>query len=125
MRLSAKQYAETLYALTKGKGEKEVDAVIKNFVSALSRRNNLCLAKEIIDRFERIYNEKHGIKKIEVTAARALDAHIKKEFEKLGEVATKTDESLVGGVKIKVGDTLVNASVKQTLKNLRTKIANR
>ena len=42
-----------------------------------------------------------------------------REFQALGKVASGEDESLVGGVRVRMSDTLIDASVRNALSRLR------
>ena len=127
MKISAKQYANALYELTLNKSESDIDVVIDKFSKELVRNNQLRLISKVIEKFEQIYNEKNGIVNVEITSARDLgEAQLDDVKEFLKEkykaknivLETKINKDIKGGVIIRVGDEVVDASISGKLKKL-------
>lgn len=128
MKISIKQYAQALYELTLGKSESEVNIVIEKFVKELAKNNQIKLSTKILDKFEQMYNKENGIIEAQVTSAFKLE---EVEIEKLKtyllkkysakEIVfnNKVDEKIKGGVIIKVGDDLIDASIAGKLRSLK------
>jgi len=128
MKISIKQYAQALYELTLGKSESEVNIVIEKFVKELAKNNQIKLSTKILDKFEQMYNKENGIIEAQVTSAFKLE---EVEIEKLKtyllekysakEIVfnNKVDEKIKGGVIIKVGDELIDASIAGKLRSLK------
>ena len=126
MAISAKQYAEALLAGTQEIAEKDYDKVINNLIEILKANNDLNLFEKIITEFEILSaSVQHSAK---ITSAQPLnvDKDILTSLNKLaGEKLTtesEIDESLIGGVVIRIDDTLIDASIKNSLNNLKTKL---
>ncbi len=125
---SNKQLAEALYQITRGlKGEKLTQA-LRGFVALLTRAHKLKQATRVIGEFIKHSKKEEGIVEIEVTTARKLDdgtmLHIKKAFGTKVEEQTVVDENMLGGVKIKMDDKILDASLKTQLNNLQKSLAN-
>ena len=67
-----------------------------------------------------------GVKKIVITSARELSEKITEEialiFGKKVEVETKIDTTLIGGIVVRTGDTIFDASVKSQLEQLQRQL---
>ena len=103
----------------------------KNFVKVLAQAGRLVLAPQIYSLFEQKRAEAESIVEVEVTSAYALDEAEKNKLaeamaKRLGrkiEINTSTDESLIGGAVIRAGDSVIDASVKGSLKKLGNQLA--
>jgi len=124
MKVSAKQYAWTLYDLTVGKKEADIDSVIIKFSKELSANNQLNLLENIIEKFNIIWNERNGIVEAEIVSAEGLDdelvekikSFVMKKYEaKQVVLNNRVDKSLKGGIIIKVGDEVIDGSVKKKM----------
>ncbi len=113
-----KQYAEILDQLLEEVGEEDTEKAIGAFADLLKKSNDLRLADKIIEEYRN-----QGVKRVYVTSARQLSGEMKEELRKLGDIEKKIDKSLVGGVKIRIADTLIDGSIKSTLENLKAKLS--
>lgn len=128
MKVTAKQYAQTLLELTEGKSEQEVLDVAKKFAQVLQRDGQMKNASKIMEKFSDLYNEAHGIVETEIVSREKLDGKmigklnefIKEKYE-AKEVIVKNivDEKIKGGIVIKVGDDIIDGSVAAQLKKLK------
>lgn len=133
MKLSAKQYAKTLYEITKDKSQSEIDEIIDNFVKFLVSNNQTKMAEKIIDRFKEISNEKEEIVEAEVTSREKLgqdlvdklSSFVKEKYKAKKVIFdNKIDENILGGVIIRVKDEVLDGSVRHQLKNMETILKN-
>ena len=131
MRFSAKQYAKTLYDLTEGKSKSEIEKAVADFAWFLHKNRKSKLVNGIIEQFRKIYNQEKRIIESEIVTRNklneALEEKIKqylKEKCKAKEVILKNvvDESIKGGVIIKIGDEVIDGSVRGKLEELRKTI---
>lgn len=129
MKITATQYAKTLYELTADKSPKETDVVVENFVKLLDQKRQLKLAPKIMAKFSEIYNQENGIVEAEVTSREKLDKDILTRVSTY--VSTKykakkvvlnnlIDASVKGGIIIRVGDEILDGSIQTQLNNLRS-----
>ncbi|KKQ40594.1 MAG: ATP synthase subunit delta [Candidatus Magasanikbacteria bacterium GW2011_GWA2_37_8] len=122
-KISNKQFAEALFAVTDGlKGEK-LNEALHQFVLLLVKYHKLKQGALIIAEFEKYAKKKSGIIELEITSARKLSDttlnHIKKIFGEQVESIEKIDGEILGGVKIKMEDKILDASLKTQLLNLK------
>lgn len=127
MKHTARQYAATLFAAVEGKTEKEAEVIIRQFLAVLRKEKARKLLPAIVKAFSALTLEKAGEKEALVTTARAHDT---KPVQHALEKATSqkviirhiTDAGLLGGIVVRIGDTLIDASVRSRLQALRTKL---
>ena len=124
MKITSKQYAIGLYESTNNLPQAELAKRIKNFVGVLKKNNDFSLEKKIIQQYYKYYRAKRNISKIEITSNQKLDSEILnkilKKFSKQIEIEEKIDQSLIGGITVKIDeDTLIDGSVKRKLEDLK------
>lgn len=134
MKITAKQYAQALHDLTEEKDSQAVDGVVSKFAKELSANNQLGLLENIIEKFNEIWNKRNGIVEAEIISARELESsqvskaesYIKEKYGARKVVLSakggfayggknRIDKSLKGGIIIKVGDEVIDGSVKKKL----------
>jgi len=129
MKVDNKQYAQALYELTKDKPENEVSIVIEKYVATLKRQGLLNKSEEIIKKFTEIYNNKNRIVVAKVVVSREFSDEKLKEIEdsikrrykaKEVELYVMVNKALKGGVKIIVGEEILDNSIAGRLTSLRT-----
>ena len=125
---TAKIYAEALHlALSESKPDM-ADTVIANLIDLLKSENNLELYASIIEEYELLLEQ--DLKKHQVEATFAKDAKANsKILDELNtildgdiEVKSKIDSGLVGGMVLRVDDTLIDASIKGQLARMRNNL---
>jgi len=133
MKISALQYAESLYESVAGRPEKEVKALLKNFVAILGRQRELSKMPAIIERFTEIWEKASGELAAELTSARELGPTARELVidylkEKTGakkiNLQEKINKDVIGGFILRYNDKVVDGSLKNSLATLRNKISN-
>jgi F-type H+-transporting ATPase subunit delta len=124
MKFTVKQYAQSLYEVITDSNPKDHDRVIENFISILKTNGDLAAYEQIVNEVDSLFQTENQTSKIEVTAnsKESITPGLLKELNKLAktkaEVTTKIDDSIIGGVIIRVNDQLIDASMKTQLNNL-------
>lgn len=106
-------------------GDKLDDSGV-NLVKLLVEYDRLSLLPEIAAIFEDLKAQEEGTLEAEVTAAVALNSaqlqkivdQLQAKFGKKVEASVKVDPEIIGGIKIVVGDTVIDASVRGQLQQL-------
>jgi len=127
---SIKQYAIALYeSLKDEKSPEKIERKIFNFAKILKKNNDFKLSPKIIKEFEKCWNKEKGIVILEIKSANPVaeekKAAIKKLFnakQKQVEIKEKIDKNLIGGAVLKIGDIIIDNSVKNHLQKLWTEI---
>ena len=116
-KFTSKDYAQALYEAVHE--TKDHDLVLDNFVKVLAANGDLGKQDEIDAEYQRIEKEAKGIKEVNVTFAQEHNTKILDDLNKVvnskAEFKTKLDQGIVGGVIVRVDDTLIDASVKTQL----------
>ncbi|MEE9405345.1 MAG: ATP synthase F1 subunit delta [Algisphaera sp.] len=111
--------------------EGKTSDTLYKFIQVLGRKSRLAALPSICDVFARLVADHRGQVEVQVTVAKTLDdataLRIAKELgESMGKTVTlqqTVDESLIGGMKLRIGDRLIDASVSTRLKNVATRLA--
>lgn len=131
MKYTATQYAKTLYEITKGRSEKEIESDVSGFLRLMAKNGDLRLKDAVMKRFGEIYDADNGIIEAEVTSRDALSGaasdklveYIKGKYG-VKEVVIKNriDKEIGGGIIVKIGDELMDGSIARQLEKLRSKL---
>ena len=121
-----KQYGKILYESTKGLKGADLETVIKNFVSFLQKAQMISKVEYIMQEFETYAKKQEGIERIEIVSARLLSEtqikEISKHFRARVEASTTVDPSLIGGIKVKTENTILDGSIKGQLEKLKQQL---
>ena len=110
---------------------KEMLPQLGNLLSLALRRRRLESMPQVMSEFRRLYNRGAGNVEATATSALALDASevaaLTTRLEKMTggkiELETTVDPSILGGIQVRIGDTLYDGSVRGRLERLRAKLA--
>ena len=108
----------------------ELSPIVLNFLRFLLDKQRVSILGEIVRQYENFANEAQGILVADVITARSLsDSLGERLMAKLGEVTGKKiklrkhlDEKLLGGAVVRMGDTLVDGSLKSRMKALEAQL---
>ncbi|MCB1926858.1 MAG: F0F1 ATP synthase subunit delta [Rhodocyclaceae bacterium] len=104
----------------------------QNFVGVLVANERLQLMPEIHALFEDLKNGKEGVKDAVITSAfplegkqlKTLTGELEARFKAKLNVTVNVDPELLGGVRIAVGDEVIDASVRAKLASMATALKN-
>ena len=104
----------------------KVSDLTRMFIEILIRKEREQIIPEITEAFIDLYNELAGIQKVHVRAAEDMDDSGKDHLQKILEKKTgkkiqmefKVDESLRGGLLVRIDDTVYDGSVKHKMEEL-------
>ena len=122
--LGAKQLYDLFVALCK----QDLPAEARNFVRVLIANGRLALLPEIYAQFAALKNEHEGVLEAEIRSAFPLDnaqvtalvADVSRRFKRRVQPRVTVDKDLIGGVRIKVGDEVIDGSVRGKLEGMAT-----
>jgi F-type H+-transporting ATPase subunit delta len=122
--LGAKQLYDLFVALCK----EDFPAEARNFVRVLIDNGRLGLLPEIHSQFTDLKNEHDGVLEAEIRSAFPLDnaqvtglvADVSRRFKRRVQPRVTLDKDLIGGVRIKVGDEVIDGSVRGKLESMAT-----
>jgi F-type H+-transporting ATPase subunit delta len=107
------------------------DPIFMNFLEALLERHRMPVIFRIRARFEQLWDEEKRLLPVEVTSSVELDKETvqsigKRIGEQTGEtveLSTKVDPEILGGIVLRVGDYVLDASIRNRLNQLRKQVA--
>jgi len=103
----------------------------RNLARLLIERHRMGLVPGILSHYDVLADREAGVVRAEVTAAIAVDARLEKEIsdalaKKIGKSVQTTvlsDPSIVGGLVIRIGDRVIDDSVRTHLQQLQAALA--
>ena len=106
--------------------EKKLDKAGENMIKLLVEYGRLALLPEVATAFEELKAQDEGVLEAEITAAakpsdsevKALVKRLETKFGKKIEASVKLDPEIIGGIKIVIGDTVIDASIRGQLQEL-------
>jgi len=104
---------------------------MRNLLPIIVRRRRVEMLPQIAREFRRLYNKQVGIVEATAVSAAPLDAQelaaLRSRLEQMTggkiELETRVDASLLGGIQVRLGDMLIDGSVRGRLERLRTRLA--
>ena len=124
--ISQEERAKVLGEVFRG----QLSPLLSNFFGVLNLKNRLSLLSQIITAYDDLLDEKYGKIEVDVTTAHQLSAEELEEVRQRVSSALKkdavihqyVDESLIGGMLLRVQDQLIDASVKSQLQAIKLKL---
>ncbi len=110
--------------------EGKVNNEVLNFLNFIVKKNRDVLFYDIVKRFTELRDVKSGIVNVDIVSAIDLDESEKnKMISKFEAYSGKkiraefsVDESIIGGFSVKIGDTVIDATVVNQLERLKKKL---
>jgi F-type H+-transporting ATPase subunit delta len=102
-----------------------------NFLELLAERHRMPALPRIKREFDALWSEEHKLLSVSVTAAVELDEELVRSIgerieEQTGrkvELSSQTDPDVLGGLVVRVGNMVLDASVRNRLEQIRKKVA--
>lgn len=108
----------------------EVQESTRKFLELLTRKNRGNLLHQVTEGFLKLYNKHAGIIEVEVSVAselddsqrKALHEQLEKKTSKKVDLIIHIDESLKGGMAVRIDDTVIDGTVKHKLQQLEEQL---
>jgi len=123
-RLDANQRAELIRGLLSGQ---TLDQHLNNFIDLLLENDRLLLLPEVAAQFQVLKDEAEGVAQAEIVSAYAMTDEqvnelvqlLEPKFNKKLKPHVTVDDTLIGGVRVVVGDYVLDTSVQARLNRMR------
>ena len=107
------------------------DPIFMNFLETLLERHRMPVIFRMRARFEQLWDEENKLLPVEITSSVELDKQIVQSIgERIGEqtgqkveLSSKVDPEILGGLVVRVGDFVLDASIRNRLNQLRKQVA--
>ncbi len=107
------------------------DPVVLNFFELLIEKHRMPVVFRIRENFDRLWEDENQLLPVEITSAVELDEAVVKQIgdriaEQTGqkvELTTSVDPDVLGGLVVRVGNSILDASIRNRLEQLRKQVA--
>jgi len=104
---------------------------VQNFIILLARQGRLGLLPDIVNTFRALLNDHRGVQVVEVTTAEPLDQagrelvanQLARYLNAQVTIEARVDPEIIGGVIARIGDRVLDGSVRGRLDRLRVALA--
>lgn len=105
----------------------KISDIEMDLIVLLMENGHMILFGEVVKRFDYIFDKNSEIIKVQISSSSRLSddevlrisTNIENKIQKKIDVATETDSSLIGGLKLRVENTLIDGSVSNRLQKMR------
>lgn len=105
----------------------DFSVTMRNFLYLLLDKDRIGVIREIAEHYERLTDEISNIARAEIVTTRPLKSEEQDRLEKvLGDLTSKNiriesreDKSLIGGIIVKIGDLVLDGSIRAQLEGLK------
>jgi F-type H+-transporting ATPase subunit delta len=113
------------------RGVKDADPAIENFLQALIERHRMPAIFRIRQSFAKLWEDENKMLAVEVTSAIPLEKSVVTSLgERIGEqvdrkieITSSVDPEILGGIVLRVGNLILDASIRNRLNQLRKQVA--
>jgi F-type H+-transporting ATPase subunit delta len=107
------------------------EPIFENFLEALLERHRMPAIFRIRAAYEQMWEEENRLLPVQVTSAVVLDEQTVQSIgERIGEqtgrrieLSSEVDDSIIGGIVLRVGNVILDASIRNRLEQLRKQVA--
>ena len=107
------------------------EPVFMNFLEALLERSRMPVIYRIRDQYEKLWDQEQKVLPVEVTSAVELEEgtvdsiadRIREQTGRKVEISSHVDPDIIGGIVLRVGNSVLDASIRNRLNQLRRQVA--
>jgi ATP synthase F1 delta subunit len=109
----------------------DAEPIFINFLETLIERSRMPVIFRIRDRYEKLWDEEQKVLPVEVTSAVDLEEgtvesiaeQIRQQTGHQVEISSRVDPEIIGGLVLRVGNSILDASIRNRLDQLRRQVA--
>jgi F-type H+-transporting ATPase subunit delta len=126
--VSIKNLATAIYESSKGKEGKDLDVLMADCVKLIADKHLLGKSEQILSELEKIIDKEYGVTRAIATSKTKLNEKMKEEVQdfikkryRAKEVILelKEDPKALGGIKIEIGDEVIDTTLRSRLNQLQ------
>ena len=127
MKISAKQYAKSLFEVVKDLDEDQAKVAVEKFTAVLVESNSVSQTNKIISYFSSFWNAEKNIIEAELISANKLDSDLVATLKEYVSKETKANEvivseiinkDLIGGFVLRYNDKIFDMSLKNQMREM-------
>jgi F-type H+-transporting ATPase subunit delta len=107
------------------------DDIVRNFLSVLIENHRMPALMRVRREYDRLWREANQMLPVQVTSAVELDEAVTRQIgDEIGrqtgrkvELTTSVDPDVLGGIVLRVGNSILDASIRTRLERLRKQVA--
>lgn len=133
-KISPKNLAQAIFEATKGKSGAELASAISNSAKILAGKRQLGKSSDILQNLQEILDKKEGTVRAKITTAkklnheeqRKLENEIKEKYKASSIVSEFFEkEEVLGGIRVEVGDEVLDTTYRNKLQQLEKFLINK
>ncbi len=109
----------------------DADETVDNFLSLLLENHRMPVIFRLRREYDRLWEEANHLLPVEITSAVELDPSVAERIgDEIGrqtgrtvELTSSVDPDVIGGIVVRVGNSILDASIRTRLENLRKQVA--
>jgi ATP synthase F1 delta subunit len=109
----------------------DADETVRNFLSLLLENHRMPVIFRVRREFDRLWEDAHDLLPVQITSAVELDPSVAERIgDEIGrqtgrtvELTSTVDPDVIGGIVLRVGNSILDASIRTRLENLRKQVA--
>ena len=114
-----------------GRAVTDADDTVVNFLKLLIENHRMPVIFRVRREFDRLWQEENKLLPVQVTSAVALDQatvkhigdRIAEQTNRKVELSSNVDPEILGGIVVRVGNSVLDASIRSRLEKLRKQVA--
>jgi F-type H+-transporting ATPase subunit delta len=107
------------------------DETLSNFLELLLENHRMPVAFRVRREFDRLWDEANDLLPVQITSAVALDESVSRRIgDEIGrqtgkqvQLTSSVDPDVIGGIVLRVGNSILDASIRNRLETLRKQVA--
>jgi F-type H+-transporting ATPase subunit delta len=114
-----------------GKAVSDADETVFNFLELLLENHRMPVIFRVRREYERLWQEANRLLSVQITSAVELDPSVAERIgDEIGrqtgrtvQLVSSVDPDVIGGIVLRVGNSILDASIRTRLENLRKQVA--
>jgi F0F1-type ATP synthase delta subunit len=126
--ISIKNIAQAIYESSREKDEASLNILMKDVVSLINKKRLITKSDKILKALEKIIDSENNVTRVKMSShskledkdKKGIEEFIKKKYKsKEVELSIMEDKNLLGGIKIEIGDEILNMTLSNKVQKLQ------
>lgn len=126
--ISIKNIAQAIYESSREKDEASLNILMKDVVNLINKKRLITKSDKILKALEKIIDSENKVTRVKMSShskledkdKKGIEEFIKKKYKsKEVELSIMEDKNLLGGIKIEIGDEILNMTLSNKVQKLQ------